>query len=586
MTASGQPRAEPRAEWAIYRRLMTYARPYSSRLIGGIVCGLIFAGSTTSLLVALKKLFESVFNPLAVQRPLRDTLIVALALPALMAVRGLGFFAGRYLVEWVGNRVVMDLRVAIFDRLQALSCAYFTRSRTGEIIARTSSDTIMVERAVATVLADLFQQPFVLLGAIGVLVWLDAQLAFLTLVLFPLCMVPIAIFGRKVRRHARAGQQRLADLISLLQETIAGVRVVKAFGAEEYEKRRFRDRSRQVFRLIMKVTRAKVSVEPIIVELATIAIALSLLYARWRGMSVEAFLTFTVALIAMYDPMKKLSAIQMTVQQSASSAERIFEIIDADVTVRDAPDARELTEPVGAVRFDRVHFAYDAEPVLTDIDLEIPAGACVALVGSSGSGKTTLANLLPRFYDVTAGAVRINGEDIRRFTQASLRRRMGLVTQETFLFNDTIAANIAYGCPAAPRAAIEDAARRAYALDFIREQPEGFDTVIGERGARLSGGQRQRLAIARALLRDPPILILDEATSALDTESERLVQAALDEVMARRTTLVIAHRLSTVARADRIVVLDHGRIVEQGTHAGLLAQNGVYRRLYDLQFRA
>ncbi len=566
-----------------YRRLLRYVAPHRNRLAVGILFGLLFAGSTTGMLLVFRKLLSTVF----VDRvdSLRAALVIAGMMPVFALVRGLGFYVSRYLVEWVGHRVVMDLRIAIFDRLQELSLSFFTQSRTGELISRTSNDTSLVERAVSTVLADLLQQPFVLVGAAGYLVWLDWKLAVASLVVFPVCLIPIVIFGRRVRRYAREGQERLADLVSLLQETISGVRVVKAFGMEDYERGRFNASSGSVFRRIMRLTRARIAVEPIVVVFAVVWVSLLLIYAWWARMPVQDFLTFAAALVVMYDPAKKLGNLHMNVQHSAAAADRIFELLDSEVSVREAPDAVAFEGPVHEVGFEDVDFAYEGEPVLRGIRMNVPAGRRIALVGSSGSGKTTLVSLLPRFFDATRGRVTLNGRDVRDFTLRSLRSQMGLVTQETVLFNDTVAANIAYGRPDMPRERIEDAARRAQADGFIRELPQGYETAIGERGVRLSGGQRQRLAIARAILRNPPVLILDEATSALDTESERLVQAALDDLMTGRTVFVIAHRLSTITGADRILVMDRGIVAEEGTHAELLEQGGIYRRLYDLQFQ-
>jgi subfamily B ATP-binding cassette protein MsbA len=572
----------PAGEWGTYRRLIGYVRPHGRRLaLGGLFC-VLFAGSSTGLIYGAKGFFERVFNPL--DRSMPEVLAVAGLLVALGLVRGLGDYVGRYLIEWVGNRVVMDLRNAMFDRLMDLSLDYFTRRRTGEMISRIANDSALVERAVAQVLTDLFKQPVVLLGAIGALLWLDPVLAAGMIVIFPLCIVPIALFGRRVRRSARLGQQHLGDLLSVTQEGLSGIRVVKAFGMEAYERGRFARQAREVFRRIMQVTRAKAAAEPVVVEMGIVGVSLVLLYAWHTRMGVGEFFAFALALMMMYDPVKRLGNIHLVIQHSSAAAERIFEVLDAEITVREAPDAATFDEPVREIEFRGVSFAYDHAPVLSGIDLSVPAGRRVALVGGSGAGKTTLVSLLPRFFDATEGAILLNGRDLRSFTLRSLRDQMGLVTQETVLFNDTVASNIAYGSPSRSPAEIEAAARRAHADGFIREMPEGYGTVIGERGVRLSGGQRQRLAIARAILRNPPILILDEATSALDTESERLVQAALEDLMRGRTVFVIAHRLSTVMGADEIVVLDRGRIVERGTHSALLERGGVYRRLYELQF--
>ncbi|MDZ4198385.1 MAG: ABC transporter transmembrane domain-containing protein [Kiritimatiellia bacterium] len=575
-------KSEKKAVRGVYRRLIGYTRPYLGRLVtGGVFC-VLFAGSTTGMIYGAREFFGRVFNPL--EHGIREVALAAALLIAMGLGRGIGDFLGRFFLEWVGNRVVMDLRNAMFGRLQDLSLDYFSKSRTGELISRLSNDAAMVERSVAQVLADLFKQPVVLLGACTALLWLNFRLAILMLTLFPICILPIALFGRRVRRSARLGQERLADLLSIAQEAITGARIVRAFGGEEIERSRFARQSREVFRRLMQVTRSRIAVEPIIVELGILGVSLVLIYSWKVQMPVGDFFAFALALMLLYDPVKRLGNLHMVIEQSCAAAERIFEIIDAPITVSESPEAKDLEEEIREIRFEEVAFAYDSTPVLQDIDLTVQAGECVAFVGSSGAGKTTLVGLVPRFSDVTRGRLTLNGRDVRELTLRSLRGRIGVVTQDTFLFNETVAENIAYGRPETSRADIEAAARRAYAHEFILEMPEGYDTVVGERGVRLSGGQRQRLAIARALLRNPPILILDEATSALDTESERLVQAALEELMVGRTVLVIAHRLSTIMRATRIVVLDKGRIAETGRHEELLARNGIYRRLYDLQF--
>lgn len=572
-----------RDTWGTFRRLMGYVKPYTSRLLIGAVCGALFAGSTTGMLYALKGTIAKVFDTQSM--PWTGVLAVSGLLLGFAVIRGIGYFMSLYLVEWVGNRVVMDLRIAIFEHLQRLPVLYFSGTRTGELISRTTADTIMIERAVSTVLSDLIREPFSFLAMAGFVLWLDFKLALVSLVLFPLCIIPVALFGQRIRRAAREGQQKLADMVSVLQEALVGVRIVRAFGMEDYEVDRFRAHARSVFSRAMRMTRARASVEPIIVGLTVVGVSLVLFYARAAHMTVDKFIAFATAIVALYDPVKKLSRIHLAIQQSSASADRVFNLLDSEVTIKDSPNAVELVGPVKEVAFDHVSFRYNDTPVLNDINLSIPAGTLVAIVGGSGAGKTTFVNLLPRFFDVAGGRVLINGGDIREYTMKSLRQQIGLVSQETVLFNDTVARNIAYGSRHATPEQIVEAAKKAHADEFISEMPEKYETMIGERGVRLSGGQCQRLAIARAILRNPPILILDEATSALDTESERLVQSALDELMTGRTVFAIAHRLSTIMHADLILVLDDGRVVEQGTHKVLIERGGHYKYLYDLQFK-
>lgn len=603
-------------QWAAYRRLLGYVRPYVPRLIFGSVCGALAGLSISGLLLNARDMLGFVFGESqapagrglasgatlaarwmqagregigalfgdALSDNQRQMVFTAALFLLAALVRSVGQFLSDYHIQWVGNRVVMDLRVRTFTHLQELSARFFSRSKTGELISRTINDSMMIERAVSVVIGDLVQQPFALAGAVWVLFALDARLALAGMVLFPICIVPIAIFGRRVRRYARHGQERMADQMSIMQEALGGIRIVKAFGMEAYEAGRFAEQCRIFFNRIMRVARDKAAIEPIIVFISMVGLLIVLVYASWADMPAKNFITFAIAMMALYEPVKKLSKVHLNIQQTSASAARIFELLDTPVLVADRPDAEPFRGAVESLRFDNVSFAYDAHRVLRDIDLAVQAGQRIAIVGSSGAGKTTLVNLILRFYDVSEGRLLLNGVDVRRYTLKSLRGQVGMVTQETFLFNDTVAANIAYGQAAAARAAVEQAARRANAHEFIERMPAGYATVIGERGVRLSGGQCQRLAIARAIFRNPPILILDEATSALDTESERLVQAALDDLMEGRTVFAIAHRLSTIMHCDRIIVLDRGRIVESGAHAALLEKNGVYRRLYDLQF--
>ena len=594
-------------EKRLYGRLLALTRPYLGRLLLAVVFGMMFGGSLFGLLAVGKSGIANVFGGsggrvTAVQDAVKawldrvysggidhSALIMGalLALLVLLALlRGLSFFFSKYLIEWVAQRVIMGLRNDLFSKILHLPLLYFTGSRTGELMSRTLNDTQLIEKSITEVICDLVQQPFVLVGAAGALLITDLRLALISLAVFPVCILPVMLFGKRVRRHARAGQERIADLSSIQQEAIGGAAIVKAFGMEDRELDRFARQNADFFRRQVKIVASRAAVNPLMELFSVIAACLILVYSRYAGLALEDILVFIVAMVAMYDPAKKLSRVHLVIQQSAAAAERVFAILDTEDTVADLPGATPLPAPVREIRFEDVSFSYkpDAPPVLDHVDLTARAGELVALVGGSGAGKTTLVNLLPRFFDATSGRVLLDGRDVRSCTLESLRAQIGLVTQETFLFNDTVAANIAYGSPTATREEIEAAAKMAHAHDFILAMPNGYDTVIAERGALLSGGQRQRLAIARALLRNPPILILDEATSALDTESERAVQDALDEAMRGRTVFAIAHRLSTIRRADQILVLDKGRVVERGKHDDLLALGGHYRRLHEMQF--
>lgn len=569
--------------WATYLRLLVYVKPYRWRLFWGFICGILFGGATIGSLPVLQRSLNRFFDT-SVPISLKTVLLISSAFIFLVVVRGLGSFASAYLIQWVGNRVVMDLRVRAFSHLQDLSIGYYNSSKTGEMISRTTNDTTLIEHAVATVITDLARQPIMFIGGISYAFCLDWKLAFCSLVVFPFCLIPIILFGRRVRKASKQGQERLADIVSIMQETIGGVRIVKAFNREKYEEKRFAAECKAFFSRIMKMVRAKAIIEPIIIFISVISFVATLTYASITGMSFDQYLVFGLALVILYDPVKRLSKIHLIIQRSTAAADRVFEILDTPCLVSDKPGAEDLNKNLVNIDFNNVSFTYTEEPVLQDINLSVKKGERIALVGGSGSGKTTLVSLLPRFFDVCDGSIEIGGKDIRDITLSSLRGVMGLVTQETFLFNDTVANNILYGKPDASMDEVKDAARRAHAHDFISTMDDGYNTFVGERGVRLSGGQRQRLSIARAILRNPPILILDEATSALDTESERMVQAALDELMLGRTVFAIAHRLSTVVKSDRIIVLDKGHIVEKGTHEDLLAKNGVYKRLYDMQF--
>ncbi len=569
-----------------YMRILGFIKPYRSLLVIAMVCMVMVSLLTAGQAYMLKPLVNEIFFN-------KDHFMLMVLPPALILlffVKGIFDYSYKYLLQNVGQSVIRDLRNKLYGHIQSLSLSFFHKTPTGELISRIISDVTLIQGAVSNVLVGILKDTTTVIALIGVIFYLNWRLALISMVLLPIIVYPIVKFGRKHRRLSRKNQQTTAQVSNILYETITGNRIIKAFCTETYEKNRFGAMLDHLFLIIMRDTRIKAVSHPLMEFFAGIGIALVLWYGGnqvLNGVSTPGdFFAFMAALIMVYEPLKGLSKINSALQQGIAATERVFDILDIETDVSEKKEALELPVIRESIGFHNVSFRYDDKTmVINDVDLQVKAGEVLALVGSSGGGKTTLVNLIPRFFDVSSGSLTIDGIDIRDVTLKSLRKQIGIVTQQTILFNDTVKHNIAYGSPDATEEEIVAAARAAHALKFIEQFPEGFATVIGESGAKLSGGERQRISIARAILKNAPILILDEATSSLDTESEREVQQALENLMQNRTTLVIAHRLSTIRNADRIIVIQKGRIVEQGTHDTLLPQDGVYKMLHDMQFQ-
>lgn len=569
-----------------YKRLLMYIKPYIKRLILALFCIVMAAGANLYLPWIIKDMIDDVL----MSKNMMMLNLIAVGILVVMFVRGVFYYGQSYLVSYVGQRVIIDVRSILFRKFQRMPLAYFDRQQTGTVMSYITNDVAAMQSAIVDNLIDLVTEASILIGSLCMMMYLDWKLSMLTLMTIPLVGYAMKIFGRKLKSSGSVIQERMADITSMLQESISAIRVVKSFVREAYEIKRFERQNILNFQAAMKNVKLTSLLTPTVEFLAAIAVTFIVWFGGYEVVNgvitageLVAFLTYAVNLA---NPVKRLARVYGAIQRAMAAAERVFNVMDMEEKITDKEDAKKLPQIQGEVVFDGVTFGYkEGQYALENINIQAKPGEMIALVGPSGSGKSTIANLIPRFYDVEAGSISIDGYDIREVTADSLREQIGLVPQETMLFSTNVLENIRYGRLDATDEEVLQAAVAANADEFIRELPEGYETKLGERGLNLSGGQRQRIAIARAILKNPRVLILDEATSALDTESEKIVQEALDKLMIGRTSFVIAHRLSTIFNADQIYVVENGHVREHGTHEELLAKGGLYSNLYNIQFR-
>ena len=569
-----------------YMRLLAYIKPYTRRLALAVVCIIMAAGANLYLPWIIKDMIDDVL----MSKDMVMLNLIAAGILVVMFTRGVFYYGQSYLVSYVGQRVIIDVRSVLFRKFQRMPLSYYDKQQTGTVMSYITNDVAVMQSAIVDNLIELVTESAILIGSLAMMVYLDWKLSLLTLMTIPLVGFAMKVFGRKLKSSSTVIQERVAEITSLLQESISAIRVVKSFVRESYEIKRFEEQNWRNFQAAMKNVKLSSLLTPTVEFLAAIAVTFIVWFGGYEVVNgvitageLVAFLTYAVNLA---NPVKRLSRVYAAIQKAMAAADRVFNIMDLEEKITDVPGAKPLPPIKGKVEFKDITFSYkEGQPALQHISLKAEPGQMIALVGPSGSGKSTIANLIPRFYDVDSGVITIDDHDIRQVTADSLREQIGLVPQETMLFSTSVMENIRYGRLEATDEEVIEAAKAANAEEFIKELPEGYDTKLGERGLNLSGGQRQRLAIARAILKNPRVLILDEATSALDTESEKIVQDALDNLMVGRTSFVIAHRLSTIFNADQIFVVENGHLREHGTHEELLAAGGLYSNLYNIQFR-